>query len=318
MTSGAPATRTLTISNLSNTAQTFTASIDAGPSITAYTLAIASSTCAPAAPDQYTIAPNGSCALTFSLAAASSSTNDGPVSSIWKIGSHDLALTGFSQAAALAVSASELDFGQQSPLASAPHLPRYLFLSNNSQAAVAHSPIVLPSGSPFTVSDGCPSTLQPQSVCRMTITYESPTAPSVDSATLTLDDGMTVLLTAQTLSLESVSGSSADPNVTISPASITFPGNVTVTELSTSTQVVQITNTGPTPVPITPVITGDFTLQNQCPAAVPASSSCDLLIGFAPSEPGVREGLLSISCRNRLLAQYRYADRHRDGHSARE
>ncbi len=215
--------------------------------------------------------------------------------SVWKIGSHDLTLTGFSQAAALSLSATEIDFGQQSPLSSAPHLPRYLFLSNNSQTAIAHTPVALPVGSPFSVTDECASTLQPQSVCRLTITYSSPTSPSLDSATLTLDDGAAVLLTGQTLSLQSVSGSTADPNVLVSPASITFPATVTVTGLSSSAQTVEITNTGPTAVAVTQSITGDFTLQSQCNAIVPAASSCDLLISFAPSQPGLREGLLSIS-----------------------
>src|SRR6185437_7487379 len=42
---GTPATRTLTVTNLSSTAQTFTVSPDAGPSLTTYTLALSSTTC---------------------------------------------------------------------------------------------------------------------------------------------------------------------------------------------------------------------------------------------------------------------------------
>jgi hypothetical protein len=58
---------------------------------------------------------------------------------------------------------------------------------------------------------------------------------------------------------------------------------------------VQITNAGPAAVALTTAITGDFILQNQCPVALAAGSSCELLVSFAPSQPGVREGLLSIS-----------------------
>jgi hypothetical protein len=58
---------------------------------------------------------------------------------------------------------------------------------------------------------------------------------------------------------------------------------------------VQITNSGPTPVSISASITGDFTLESQCPAALTAGASCELLVTFAPSQPGVREGLLSVS-----------------------
>jgi hypothetical protein len=292
---GALATRTLAVTNLSSTAQTFSVVPDAGPSLTAYTLSLSSTTCALASANQLTIAPSGSCVLTFSLTAATASKNDGPVHSLWRVGSRDVTLTGFSQAAALSFSATEIDFGQESPLATSPHLPRYLFISNNSTSAIPHTPVTLPANSPFAVTDGCPSTLQPQSVCRLTITYSSPTAPSLDSATLTLDGGQAVLLTGQTLSLQSVSGSTADPNVSVSPASITFADPVTVTEVSSSTQGVQVTNSGPTAVALTATITGDFTLQSQCPATLASGSSCSLLISFAPSQPGVREGLLSIS-----------------------
>jgi len=291
----APATRTLTVTNLSSTPQTFAVSHDAGPSLTPYTLTLSGTACAQASASQLMVAPSDSCTLTFSLTAASSSANDGPVRALWRVGSRDVTLTGFSQAAAISLSANEIDFGKQSPLVNSVHLPRYLFISNNSTSAVAHTLVTLPPNSPFAVADGCPSTLQPQSVCRLRISYNSPTAPSLDSATLTLDGGEAVLLTGQTLSLQSVSGSTADPNVSVSPASITFADPVTVTELSTSTQSVQITNTGPTAVAVTASITGDFALQNQCPATLAASSSCNMLVSFAPAQPGVREGLLNIS-----------------------
>jgi hypothetical protein len=291
----AAATRTLTVTNLTAAPETFAAAIDAGPSINAYTLALSATTCIQAAQNELTVAANNSCTLTFSLAASTSSSDDGPVRSIWKIGTRDVTITGFAQAAAINLSASEIDFGPQSPLPGAKHLPRYLFVSNNSQSAVAHTTASLPASSPFSIIDDCPSTLQPQSVCRLTIAYSSATAPSIDSATLNMDDGLTVLLTGQTLSEQSVSGSTTDPSVAVSPTSLSFADPVTVTELSTSTQGVQVTNSGPTPVALSASITGDFTLESQCPASLASGSSCELLVSFAPSQPGVREGLLSVS-----------------------
>jgi hypothetical protein len=289
------ATRTLTVTNLSGSPQTFAATSDAGPSITSYTLAIAATTCAQSAPNQFTVSANSACTLSFSLAASSSSSNDGPVRSVWKIGGRDITVTGFAQAAALSLSASEIDFGEQSPIPGAKRLPRYLFLSNNSQGAVTHAAASLPANSPFSVTDDCPTTLQPLTVCRLTITYNSATAPSIDSATLNLDGGFAVLLTGQTLSEQSVSGSTTDPNVAVSPLSLSFANPVTVTELSPSAEGVQVTNSGPTPAALSASITGDFTLESQCPPALSSGSSCELLVSFAPSQPGVREGLLSIS-----------------------
>lgn len=271
---GPAATLSLTVTNLTGKPQTFIAALDAGPSVTAYTLAIAATTCAQVAQNQLAVAAGESCALTFSLAATASSSNDGPVHSVWKIGPRDATLTGFVQAAALSLSATEIDFGQRSPLAGAIHLPRYLFLSNNSLSAVAHTTVTLPASSPFSVIDDCPSMLQPQSVCRLTFSYSSATAPSLDSATVNLDEGLSVLLTGQTLSEQSVTGSTTDPSVAVSPASITFTDPVTVTEVSSSTQGVQVTNSGPTPVALSASITGDFALESQCPAALASGASC--------------------------------------------
>ena len=293
-TSG-PVTRSLTISNLGSNPQSFTVAADAGPATTAYSVALVGTTCTQNASGQLTLEANASCNVSLALTAANKSSSDGPVHTIWSIASHDVILTGFSQAVALSLSASQIDFGTQSPLAGALRLPRHLFLSNNSVAAVAHSPVILSASSPFSIADECPTSLQPQSVCRLTLNYNSATAPSIDSATLALDQGLSVLLTGKTLSPQGASGSAADPNVAISPSSLTFTDSVTVTELSANTQGVQIRNTGATAVPLAITLTGDFVLQSQCPATLGAGATCELLISFAPSQPGPRDGLLSIS-----------------------
>jgi len=290
-----PVDRSLTVTNLSTTEQTFSIGPDAGPSVTPYSIALASTDCAQASGQgQFTIAAGSSCTATLSLTASDVSSNDGPVSAAWKIGPRDVSLTGFSQAAALNLSTSEIDFGTQFSGAGAVRLPRYLFLSNDSAAAIAHSDVALPGDSPFTVKDDCPPVLQPQSVCRMTLSYSAASAPSLDSAVLALDQGLSVLLTGQTLPPQGVSGSAADPNVSVSPSSLVFSDPVTVTEISSTTQGVQVLNTGAAAVSLTAAITGDFVLNNECPATLPAGASCELLVSFAPSAPGPREGVLSV------------------------
>jgi hypothetical protein len=294
--SAAPAIdRSLVISNLSNTEQAFSIGPDAGPSIIPYSVALASTDCATASGQgQYTIAADSSCTVTLSLTASDASSNDGPVNVVWKIGPRDVSLTGFSQAAALNLSASEIDFGTQFSGTGALRLPRYLFLSNDSAAAIGHSAVALPSDSPFAVEDECPPVLEPQSVCRIALGYSAASAPSLDSAVLALDQGLSVLLTGQTLPPQGVSGSAADPNVSVSPSSVAFSDPVTVTEISSTTKGVEVLNTGAAAVSLTVAVTGDFVLNNECPATLAAGGSCELLVSFAPSEPGPREGVLSL------------------------
>jgi hypothetical protein len=290
----APVDRSVTITNLSNTEQSFSVGQDAGPSSTSYSIAVASTDCAQASEQgELAVAAGGSCTVTLALTASSS--DDEPVSAVWKIGSRDVLLTGFSQAAALNLSASEIDFGTQFAGAGAVRLPRYLFVSNNSDAAIAHTAVALPGDSPFSVEDGCPPVLQPESVCSLTLGYSAASAPSLDSTVLALDQGLSVLLTGETLPAQEVSGSAADPNVSVSPSSLTFSDPVTVTEISSTTQGVQVANSGAVAVPLTVAVTGDFALTNECPATLAGGATCELLVSFVPSEPGPRDGVLSVA-----------------------
>ena len=291
-----PATRTVTVANLSSSSQTFTSATDGGPASAPNNFSEAASDCASGgARGVHTLAANSACHITLGLTVSSSRANDDAVRAAWKIGPRDIVLTGFAQAAALNVSSAEVDFGAQFPGTSALRLPRYLYLSNNSDAVVAHILATLPDDSPFTVSDACPSLLAPHSVCRLTLNYLSPIAPSDDSETLTLDARASVLLTGQTLSPATVSGSSADPSLSVSSASLSFATPVAVTGISSAMQPLTVRNTGGVPFAVSVALSGDFALTNGCPAMLSGGASCRLLIGFAPSQPGTRDGLLSLT-----------------------
>lgn len=291
---GASLARTLTVTNLSATPQTFPVALDAGASSTAYTLAVSSADCTPVpGTKQFTIAASSACHLTFTLTAASAA--DLAVRQTWLVGTRDVVLTGFSQAAALNLSSSTVDFGLQYTGASSLRLPRFLYLSNNSAAAVAHTQASLPASSPFTVADACPSVLEPHTVCQLTLGYSSSTAPSADAATLYLDAGLSVQLTGETLPQSGVTGTAANPRLTVSPSSLTFATPVVTSGLSTTTQTVTVTNTGAAAMALTLALSGDFTLVTDCPATLAAGSSCRALLNFAPSQPGDRQGVLSVT-----------------------
>ena len=177
--------------------------------------------------------------------------------------------------------------------AAGPRLPRYLYLSNNSDTSVTHTPITL--AAPFTLTDRCPTTLPPHSVCQLEVDYNSPIAPSADSTTLTLDQGLTVLITGSTKPPQTGTGTIVNPNLSVSPATVTFSTPVVVTGSSATTQPVTIGNTGVPSFALSLAISGDFTFTTDCPATLPGNSTCTALITFAPSQPGTRQGLLAVT-----------------------
>jgi hypothetical protein len=295
VTSTSPAaTRTITLTNLTAQPQTFTSKIGSNQ-LTPYIFSESFGTCPLTANNTYTLAANAACALTLSFTASSSSTDDGFAQSNWAIGPGSVLLTAYTQAAALNLSATEIDFGTQfgTTPAAGPRLPRYLYISNNSSTPIPHSPVAL--ASPFTLTDRCPTTLEPHSVCQLEIIYESPIAPSADSTTLTLDQGLTVLITGSTKPQPTGIGQSVNPNLTVTPATIAFPNSVLVTSTSATTQAVTIGNIGAQPFALSLALTGDFTDTSDCPATLPGNSTCTALITFAPSQPGTRHGLLSVT-----------------------
>jgi trimeric autotransporter adhesin len=289
-----PVTRTITLTNLTAQPQTFI-SKSGSSQLTPFSFTETSSDCPLTAINTKTLAPNATCHITISFTASSTSTDDGFVQSNWTIGLGSVLLTAYTQAASLSLSATEIDFGTQFGTipAAGPRLPRYLYLSNNSTIPVPHTPVAL--ASPFTLTDRCPTVLEPHTVCQLEITYQSPVAPSADSTALTLDQSLSVLITGTTHTQPTGIGQSVNPNLTINPATIIFLTPVLVTSTSLTTQPITIGNVSAQPFALALALTGDFTDTTDCPALLPGNSTCTALITFAPSQSGTRQGLLSVT-----------------------
>ncbi len=290
-----PGTRTVTVSNLTGQTQTFTSMLDQSTrAATGYQFSEASNDCGTGATStDRVLAADSSCHITLSFAGSASAQDDGPVTGRWLLGSRDLLLTGFTQAAGITVSSAELDFGTQ--FSGGLRLPRYFYLSNATSDPVSHSAVMLPTGSPFTVTDNCPSEILPQTVCQVRVDYLSPKAPTADSTVLALDAGLSVLLTGQTLPQPGVNGATANPNLSVTPTQIAFATPIVVTMLSTSTQQVLISNTGSSPFTLALAATGDFSYSSTCPASLAGGANCTATVTFAPSQAGLRQGLLSVT-----------------------
>jgi hypothetical protein len=292
----AAGTRTITVTNLGTASQTFVSSLDASvtPKSAASPFSEIASDCTLAgAQSLKVLAPGGTCHITLGFNAAATAASDGFQNADWSIGTRDVLLTGYSQAAALSVSAGEIDFGTQ--YAGGLRLPRYLYLSNASNESVPHAAVALPAGSPFTLTDQCPAALGASSVCRIRIDYQAAQSTSIDSVTVALDGGLSVLLTGRTLPAQTVSGQTVNPFLTVSPAAVSFANAVPVTGVSGAAQTVTVSNGGTQPFALTLALSGDFTDSTSCGAMLAGGQSCSVAVSFAPSGPGMRQGLLAVT-----------------------
>ncbi len=288
----APTTRTITITNLTQQPQTFTSRLDSSTNTHPYTLTEFTSDCAISGlTTTKLLAPSGTCHITLALTASTNPANDTLLNAQWLIGTSDVFLTGYTQAAPLSLSASEIDFGTQ--YTSGLRLPRFLYLSNPSDTTTTHA--LINTNGPFNIQDHCSVQLTPRTICQLQLDYIPTHTPSNDSLTLNLDQGLSVLVTGQSLPQPSINGSSANPNLTVSPTSINFPNPVVVTSTSSTTQTIIIGNTGATPFALNRALSGDFTSTTDCPATLAAKATCSVVVTFAPSQPGTRQGILSVT-----------------------
>jgi hypothetical protein len=286
--------RTLTVTNLAQQSQTFASALDIGSKTTLpYTIAETASDCTLAGVATKLIAPGASCHITLGLTASTTATNDGILQQYWKIGSRDIALTAITQAAAVSVSAPEIDFGTQ--YTGGLRTPRYLYLSNSSTSAISHAAVTLPATSPFSVVDGCPGLLEPLTVCQLQLTYQNAHVPSADATTLALDQGLSVLIAGKSLPPPTANGAAVNPNLSVSATALNFPNSVVVTGISSSTQTLTIRNTGASAFTLGVVLTGDFTQATNCGATLAGGASCTVVVTFAPSQPGTRQGMLAVT-----------------------
>ena len=289
--SSAAGRQTVTVSNLGPAPQTFVSGDVAPGAPSPFSEAVSDCTQASDG-SRKVLAAGASCHITLAFSAASAAL-DGFVSGQWPIGEGQVFLTGYEQSASLSVSANVIDFG--TVLYGGLMSPRFLYLSNSGDTPAIHTPLTLPANSPFTVTDSCSALLQPKTACRLRIDYASLVAPAVDSVTLTLDQGLTVPLTGATVLSGTAPGSPFNPDLRVTPASAAFTTPVVVTQVSSSSQTVTIANTGKSTLPLSLAILGDFTQTSNCAGSLTPGATCSVAVSFVPSQPGLRNGLLSLT-----------------------
>ncbi len=140
----------------------------------------------------------------------------------------------------------------------------------------------------YTETNNCNASLGKGASCNINVSF-TPTATGTRSGTLSVTDNASG--SPQTVAL---SGSGIAPAAALSPASLTFAGQLVGT--TSSAQSVTLSNTGSAPLNISHIATsGDYTQNTNCGGSLGAGASCNINVSFKPTATGTRTGTLSVT-----------------------
>jgi hypothetical protein len=166
-------------------------------------------------------------------------------------------------------------------------LPQTITLSNTGNTAIHITG--LQSSSEFASTTAC-NIIVPGAACPISITFTPQSAGTRVSALEISSDSSTAL------EFISMIGTASPSSLIFNPSSLDFG---TVLLGSNTTLPIEITNASAAPIIFNSASTsGDYTIAGNCPAAgnpLPRAASCTLQATFAPTQPGTRAGILSLT-----------------------
>lgn len=162
-------------------------------------------------------------------------------------------------------------------------LPRTVTVTNAGAGDVSVSPVLTGDPEFAIIGNTCPISLPAHQSCVVGVQF----TPSIDgnrSAVLTIN-GSNVQLFAQ---------GEINSAVQVSPLQQDF--FPTVVHLQSETFPVTLTNTAPSPLPITGIVfsLADYTETDDCAGQVPGNGTCTIQVTFVPQAVGARNGTMTV------------------------
>jgi FG-GAP-like repeat/Cep192 domain 4/Protein of unknown function (DUF1573)/Abnormal spindle-like microcephaly-assoc'd, ASPM-SPD-2-Hydin len=235
------------------------------------------------------IQPNGNCTITVTF----SPTTAGPLNGTITVtdnannqaGSQQtVPLTGTGSTTAVYLSTGSLAFGSQS--IGTTSSPQPVMLTNAGTSPVTISAITVSAN--FSETNNCTAPLAAGKSCTVQVSF-APTAPGTLNGTLTVT--FNAPGSPETVTL---SGTGTGAVASLSPTSVTFPGQLVGSHSAASK--VTLTNTGTTALAISKIATsGDFSESNSCPKSLNINQSCAMSVTFSPTQGGSRSGTLTVT-----------------------
>lgn len=168
--------------------------------------------------------------------------------------------------------------------------PQRATITNTGNAALDFSGAFGITG-PFGHTSGCPASLVAGQSCTVEVTF-APTAVGAASGALAVASNAQG--SPHSLPLSGTGEPLPIPAVTLSPASLSFPGQTVAT--TSSAQTLVLGNSGGVPLAISGIGTGgDFSQTNNCPATLAPSAGCTIDVTFTPLVAGTRTGSLTVT-----------------------
>ncbi len=204
---------------------------------------------------------------------------------------------GIASGAAVNLSASNLNFGNQTVNTTSP--VQTVKVTNTGTAALTFSYIQMQglNTNDFNQTNNCPTSLATGASCTVTVTF-TPTTTSTRSGSLTFIDNAADSAEQVVLS---GTGVAANPGVSLNPLNIDFgnQNNGTTSAVKTAT----LTNASATALAISSIaITGTdagaFAQTNTCPSSLATNASCTISVTFTPpqsAESDIRTASVTIT-----------------------
>jgi hypothetical protein len=233
------------------------------------------------------LAASASCTLSVTFKPTATGTRTGAVTITDNASpaTQSVSLTGTGTAPVASLSPTSLTFPAQAVGTSSS--AQSVTLSNTGSATLSITSIT--ASGDFSQTNTCGSSLAASTSCTLSVTFK-PTATGTRTGVLTITDNASPA--TQTVSLTGTGV--VAPVVSLSPASLTFPGQPVGT--SSSAQRVTLKNTGSAVLTITSItVSGDFSQTNTCGSSVAAGASCTLSVTFKPTAAGTRTGAVTIT-----------------------
>jgi trimeric autotransporter adhesin len=166
---------------------------------------------------------------------------------------------------------------------------RNITITNNGNAVLSITSVT--STGPFTITNGCPTSIQPDASCTISVSYA---APDLGDHTGSITIVANVDGGARTITLTGSTVGSPIPRITVSPAAIGFGDRLLGTQ--SATQRITITNIGNAPATLsTGVTTPDFLVAtSNCTTTLAPASSCFADVMLRPVGFGPRVGTFEV------------------------
>lgn len=267
---GVAIARTVTATNTGNTPVSApTVSITGDPEYV-----LAGNTCA------VSLSPHQSCVVGVQFNPTIAGTRTGSLN----IAGQHVSLDGQGQiGSAVQISPLELD---APPIPVGSTFPMTLTLKNTTGSAVTISGVSFSLGD-YTEQDSCQEQIPSNGTCVMNVSF-APSQLGPRNAQMSISFGGGVV--GQVLTL---TGSGVTP-LTVQKTSLDF-GATTVVGSTSALQFVELGNGGPTVIPYSVSVSGDFNAVDTCPIPFPQFLGCPVNVTFQPKKVGPQTGQLVIS-----------------------